>query len=142
MTTTENERLTALTREIINAAFEVSNTLGCGFLEKLYERALIHELKIRGLTVESQTSFSVTYKEHCLGEYHADIVVENTVLVELKCTDRLAGNHVAQCLNYLRAADKDICLLINFQKPIIEWKRIVSPRIKNLKTESLVERTA
>ena len=127
--------LTNLTGEIINAAFEVSNTLGCGFLEKIYEKALIHELRLRGLKVASQTPFPVIYKGQSLGDYHPDILVEETVLVELKCTDRLANDHIAQCLNYLRAADKDICLLINFQKPIIDWKRIMSPRIRNLKTE-------
>ena len=75
MTTTEDESLTALTGQIINAAFEVSNTLGCGFLEKVYERGLLHELKLRGLTVESQTAFPITYKGQCLGDYHADILV-------------------------------------------------------------------
>ena len=135
MTTPEDESLTALTGQIINAAFEVSNTLGCGFLEKVYERGLLHELKLRGLTVESQTAFPVTYKGQCLGDYHADILVENTVLVELKCTDRLAGDHIAQCMNYLRAADKDLCLLINFQRPTIDWKRISSPQFRNRKTE-------
>ncbi len=127
MPTAEDEAQTALTGQIINAAFEVSNTLGCGFLEKVYERGLLHELKLRGLTAESQTAFPVIYKGQNLGEYHADILVENTILVELKCTDRLAGEHIAQCMNYLTAAGKDLCLLINFQRPILDWKRISSP---------------
>ena len=86
----------------------------------IYERGLVHELKLRGLTVETQTSFPKIYKGQSLGDYHADILVENTILVELTCTDRLAGDHIAQCMNYLGAADKDLCLLINFQKPILD----------------------
>ena len=109
----------------MGAVFEVSNTLGAGFLEKVYERALLVELRIRGIKATGQTSLSVSYKGHTVGEYFVDILVEDVLVLELKCVERLANEHMAQCLNYLRASGRTICLLINFQKPKVEWKRIV-----------------
>jgi GxxExxY protein len=114
-----------LTEQVLSAAFEVSNTLGAGFLEKVYERALLRELGLRGVRVTAQTSLPVTYKGRCVGEYFADLLVEDVLVIELKCVDRLAGEHVAQCRNYLRASGRTLCLLINFQKSKVEWKRIV-----------------
>jgi GxxExxY protein len=67
----------------------------------------------------------VAYKGHSVGEYFADILVEDVLVVELKCVERLANEHTAQCLNYLRASGLAVCLLVNFQKPKVEWKRIV-----------------
>jgi GxxExxY protein len=122
---TDNTEQDELTDRVIGAVLEVGNTLGAGFLEKVYERALLRELQLRGLQATSQASFPVTYKGQCVGEYSADILVEDTLLVELKCTDRFANEHLAQCLNYLRASGRKVCLLVNFQKPRIEWKRIV-----------------
>ena len=119
-----HENQAALTERIIGALFEVSNTLGSGFLEKVYERALLRELKLRGLAAVSQASFRVMYKGESVGEYFGDIVVEDAVVIELKCADRLASEHVAQCLNYLRASGKTLCLLVNFQKPTVEFKRV------------------
>ena len=121
----DNTQQDELTERVIGAVLEVGNTLGSGFLEKVYERALLKELHLRGMRASSQAVFSVTYKGHCVGEYAADILVEDTLLVELKCADRLANEHMAQCLNYLRASGKRVCLLVNFQKPRIEWKRVV-----------------
>jgi len=115
----------SLTELILGAVFEVSNTLGAGFLEKVYERALLFELRLRGIGAVAQASFPVSYKGRCVGEYFADILVENAVVIELKCVERLASEHMAQCLNYLRASGMEVCLLINFQKPSVEWKRIV-----------------
>ena len=105
---------------------EVSNTLGGGFLEKVYERALLRELTLRGLRTKAQVSFSVVYKGACIGEYYADILVENVLVVELKCVDRFAGEHTAQCLNYLKASGRSVCLLVNFQRSKVEWRRIVN----------------
>ncbi|MBV8553499.1 MAG: GxxExxY protein [Acidobacteriaceae bacterium] len=76
-----------LPKNIIGAAYEVSNVLGAGFLERVYERALCQELTLRGLEVRSQISYPVAYKGRCVGEYVADLLVENCVLVELKCVD-------------------------------------------------------
>jgi GxxExxY protein len=125
MNTDERGSWDSLTERVLNAVFEVSNTLGAGFLEKVYERALLKELAFRGIRATSQASFPVTYKGHYVGEYYADILVENVLVVELKCVDRLANEHTAQCLNYLRASGRMLCLLVNFQKPKVEWKRIV-----------------
>jgi GxxExxY protein len=115
----------SLTEKVLGAVFEVSNTLGAGFLEKVYERALLRELGLRGIRATAQVSFAVTYKDHSAGEYYADILVEDVLVVELKCVERLASEHTAQCLNYLRASGRTLCLLVNFQKPKVEWKRVV-----------------
>ena len=115
----------SLTQRVIGAVLEVSNALGAGFLEKLYERALLTELGLRGIRATAQTSFAVTDKGRYAGEYFADILVEDVLVVELKCVAHLGNEHTAQCLNYLRASGWTLCLLANFQKPKVEWKRIV-----------------
>lgn len=125
MNTDEDGYLDPLTERVLGAVFEVSNTLGAGFLEKVYERALLRELTIRGIRTTAQASFAVTYKGHNVGEYAADILVEDALVIELKCVDRLANEHTAQCINYLRASGLRLCLLVNFQKPKVEWKRIM-----------------
>jgi GxxExxY protein len=114
-----------LTERVLGAVFEVSNTLGAGFLEKVYERALLIELCLRGIKAMSQQSFGVNYKGCSVGEYFADILVEDVLVLELKCVERLANEHMAQCINYLKASGRTLCLLINFQKPKVEWKRII-----------------
>ena len=115
----------SLTESVIGAILEVSNVLGAGFLEKVYHQALSKELKLRGIRAAPETSFSVIYKGQCVGEYFADILVEEVLVIELKCVDRLGSEHVAQCINYLRASGRSVCLLVNFQKPKAEWRRIV-----------------
>ena len=125
MNTHENGYLASLTEGVLAAVFEVSNTLGAGFLEKVYERALLRELDLRGIPATAQAPFGVTYKGQPIGEYFADIVVDGVLAVELKCVERLACEHTAQCLNYLRASGLDLCLPVNFQKPKVEWKRII-----------------
>src|SRR5580658_297815 len=117
----------ALSEKVIGAIFEVANTLGTGFLEKVYERALVRELRLRGIRVEAQVPVEVSYKGESVGNYLADIVVEDELMVELKCADRLGPEHLAQCLNYLRASGGHVCLLVNFQNPRVEWKRILRP---------------
>jgi len=77
------DKINVLTEKILAAVFEVSNTLGAGFLEKVYERALLHDLKLRGIQTVAQASFPVLYKGLCAGEYFADILVENVVVIEL-----------------------------------------------------------
>ena len=79
----------------------------------------------KGLEVGTQVPVPVKYKGHDIGNYVADMIVEETVLVELKCADVLTGTHTAQCINYLRASGLSLCLLFNFQKPKVEWKRVV-----------------
>jgi len=114
-----------LTEVVLGAVFEVSNTLGAGFLEKVYERALLAELRLRGIQASQQAPLKVRYKGTIVGEYAADLTVEGVLLVELKCVERFANEHIAQCLNYLRASGLTVCLLVNFQKPKVEWRRIV-----------------
>lgn len=109
----------------MGAIYEVSNVLGAGFLEEVYERALLKELVLRGMTVQSQVGFPVSYKGQCVGEYLADLVVEQRLVVEIKCVDCFANEHLAQCINYLRASGLKMALLVNFQKPKVEWKRVV-----------------
>jgi len=117
--------LDEIAEAVIGAAYEVSNTIGAGFLEKVYERSLAKELTLRGLNVTSQVAYAIVYKGCPVGEYYADLVVENQLLVELKCADCFSNEHVAQCINYLKASGLRLALLINFQKPRVEWKRIV-----------------
>ena len=125
MNADERRFFDSLTERVLGAIFEVANTLGAGFLEKVYERALLKELSLLGIQAVSQASFPVTYKGEYVGEYYADVLVENVLVVELKCVERLASQHTAQCLNYLRASGSSLCLLVNFQRPTVEWKRVV-----------------
>jgi len=126
MNTHEHEcRMDEVVRTVIGAAYAVSNSLGCGFLEKVYERALTFELIRRGLRVQPQAPFRVFYLGQDVGVYEADLVVEDLVIVELKCVESFSNEHMAQCLNYLRASKLKLALLINFQKAKVEWKRII-----------------
>ena len=124
------KRIEELTGRVLGGGFEVANELGCGFLEKVYERALVRELGLRGVQAAAQVPLAVTYKGYSVGEYFADIVVEGLVVVELKCVERLGNEHAAQCLNYLRASGMKVCLLVNFQRPKVEWKRILLTKDK------------
>ena len=121
----EQEHLNYLFRETVGAVYEVANVLGAGFLEKVYERALVRGLKARGLEVEAQVQIHVVYKGEIIGEYFADVLVDGKLIVELKCADRLSSEHMAQCMNYLRATNRALALLVNFQNSKVEWKRIV-----------------
>ena len=125
MNTDQHGYFKVLTERVLGAVFEVSNTLGAGFLEKVYQRALLHELYLQGIRATAEVSFPVSYKGHAVGQYFADIVVEDVLVIELKCAERLSTEHTAQCLNYLRASGRNVCLLVNFQKPKVEWKQII-----------------
>jgi GxxExxY protein len=104
---------------VIGAAYEVANVLGAGFLEKVYERALLRELRLRGWTADSQVRLPVCYKGARVGEYTPDLLVDGQIIVELKCVDCFSNEHMAQSLNYLRASGLKFALLINFQHPKI-----------------------
>ena len=114
-----------ITYAINGAVFEVIRVLGPGFLEKVYENALLIELKSRGLKAESQVSIKVLYKDDVVGEYIADILVEESVIVELKTVESLEKIHEAQLLNYLKATGLNIGMLVNFRHPKAEIKRLV-----------------
>ena len=95
-------------------------------MEKVYENAMAHELRKRGLSVEQQRGIVVRYDQIVIGEYTADLMVDDRVIVELKVAKSLNDQHIAQCVNYLRATDKPVCLLINFGRPRIEIRRVAS----------------
>ena len=118
--------LDSLTETIIGSAYEVSNTLGAGFLQKIYERALVGELSLRGIAVNAQVAYPVQYKGKLVGEYVPDLVVENQGIVELKCVDQFAPLHVAQCLSYLHVSGLKLALLLNFQYPKVQCRRVIS----------------
>ncbi|MFN6964281.1 MAG: GxxExxY protein [Pyrinomonadaceae bacterium] len=117
--------LNEISERIIGCAFKVGNTLGCGFLEKVYENALAIELGKAGLSVEQQRPIAVVYDGQIVGRYDADLLVEGKVIVELKAVREISDAFRAQCINYLRATGLRLCLLINFGNTRVEVKRIV-----------------
>ena len=118
--------LNSLTEQIIGCAYAVGNTLGYGFLEKVYENAMAHELIKGGLEVSRQYPIAVYYDGVNVGDFCADLFVENEIIVELKAVKNLDGIHLAQCLNYLKATEKKLGLLINFGQNKVDVKRIVN----------------
>jgi GxxExxY protein len=113
-----------ISRRIIGCSFAVSNGLGSGFLEKVYENALAHELRKAGLRVVQQQVMVARYDGIVVGEYVADLVVESLVLVELKHARAIDNVHLAQCLNYLKVTGLRLCLQLNFGRPRVEVQRI------------------
>jgi len=114
-----------VTERIITCVYRVSNTLGAGFLEKVYENALAIELQQNGLKVQQQHLIRVFYGDHPVGDFSADLLVEDCVIVELKAARTLNEVHSAQCLNYLKATGLKVSLLVNFGQPRAAVKRIV-----------------
>jgi len=117
-----------LTEKIINAAYKVHNVLGFGFLEKVYQNALMIELKRMGLKVSSEMPIKVYYRNEIVGEYIADIIVEDKVILELKAVKDLAEIHEVQLVNYLKATGIELGLLINFGHSV-QVKRKVFDKI-------------
>ncbi len=117
--------LSDITYGIRGAVFEVNRVLGSGFLEKVYENALLIELHARGFKAESQVPIKVYYKENVVGEYIVDILVEGTVIVELKTVEKLEKIHEAQLLNYLKGTGIQVGILVNMKYPKAEIKRMV-----------------
>ena len=115
-----------VTNAVIGAAFDVANVLGCGFLEKVYENALAVELRRRDHRVDQQQGVEVWYKGERVGSYQADLIVDDSVVVELKSVVALDRAHRAQCLNYLRATRLQTGLVINFGRPRIEVQRVLA----------------
>ena len=112
-----------ITDKIIKAYYNVYNSLGYGFLEKVYEKSMLIELQETGLEAHSQYQIKVNYKEKEVGEYYADIEVENSVILELKASETIKSEHEAQLLNYLKATKYEVGLLLNFgTKPQIKRK--------------------
>ena len=114
-----------ITFKIRGCVYEVFRVLGAGFLEQVYQLALMHELEIQGLRAESQHGLEVTYKGRPAGTYMADILVEDRIVLELKAVQSLTKAHEAQLLNYLKASGKRVGLLVNFAHPKAEIRRFV-----------------
>ena len=119
--------LNSLTERVIGCAFKVGTTLGGGFLENVYENALAHELAKAGIAFEQQRRLIVRYDEAIVGEYIADIVVENMLLVEVKAVRAIDPAHAAQCINYMTATRIAACLLFNFGTRV-EVKRFINSK--------------
>lgn len=113
----------SLTESIIGAAYEVHNILGAGFLEKVYQNALVKELRLRGHQAEPEMKIPVYYKEELVGDYFADILVEGRIILELKALSGLTKEHEAQLLNYLKATGHKLDLLLNFGASRVQVKR-------------------
>ena len=123
--TERRSEVNEITKSIIACVYRVSNTLGSGFLEKVYENALAIELRQSGLKAEQQHPIRVFYKREPVGDFAADLLVDDCVIVELKSAKTLDEVHSAQCMNYLKATGLKVCLLVNFGRPRVDIKRIV-----------------
>jgi GxxExxY protein len=127
---TEDDKLNKITETIIGCAYKVSNSLGCGFLEKVYENALAYEISQTGMKAQQQYEIPVHYGDILVGSYTADLLVEDLVLIEIKAVKNLDDVHLAQCMNYLKATRMQLCLLINFYRPRVEVRRIINQYLK------------
>ena len=112
-----------LTGKILAACFEVSNELGAGFLESVYEKALLIALNQKGISAVAQYPIGVSFRGQSVGQFNADILVENKIIVEIKAVTNLAPEHKAQLINYLKATGIEVGLLINFGKSKLEYRR-------------------
>lgn len=134
MVDAENYKHSELTEKIIQAFYDVYNELGYGFLEKVYENALFIELISNGLNVEKQKPIKVYYDGHQVGDYYADLIVNDLVIVELKTTESLCKEHEFQLINYLKATDIEVGILLNFgKKPEIK-RKVFSNRFNHIKS--------
>ncbi len=114
-----------VTEKVLGASFKVLNTLGAGFLEKVYENALSIELRKNGFSVENQKVIRISYEGTIVGEYQADLVVNGKVIIECKAASNLDPVHEAQLINYLKASGIHVGLLINFGRPKLQYRRLV-----------------
>ena len=114
-----------ITDAVIRAYYDVYNSLGVGFLESVYLKAVVLALVEKGLKVQAQAPLTVKFRGHVVGEFYADLLVEGRVIVELKVARSLAAEHESQLINYLRATGIRVGLLVNFGKARLEWKRLV-----------------
>lgn len=118
-----------ITEEILNSCFEVINELGSGFLENVYKNSLFITMKQKNLDVEIEKVFEVGFRGYKVGKYVADLIVENNVIIELKCCKCLLPEHQAQLINYLKVSGIEIGILVNFGNPKLEYKRLYNPDI-------------
>ena len=127
----DNYKYSEISSKIINAFYNVYNELGYGFLEKVYERAMLIELKELNLNCNNQQAIKVLYKEKNVGDYYADIIVENSIIIELKAVKNIIKEHEVQLVNYLKATEIEVGLILNFgPKPQIT-RRVFTKEYKN-----------
>jgi len=126
MNSASNYKYSAITDKIIAAAYAVYNVLGYGFLEKVYENALYYELQKAGLNVKQQSPIQVIYDHNLVGDYYADLIVADKVIVELKAVSILDPIHEVQLVNYLKATGIEVGLLINFGQKLAIKRRVFS----------------
>ena len=127
----------AITKSVIGCAFEVVNELGAGFLESVYEKALLLALRQKGLSAIPQHAVKVMFRGECVGDFYADIFVDGKVLVELKAVKAIAPEHQAQIINYLNATGIEVGLLINFGNPKLEYKRFTRNKDMNMDKQDI-----
>ena len=117
--------LEELTEKVIGVCFEVSNELGSGFLESVYQKALCIALTQKGCIVEERVPLKVTFRGQAVGDFYADLIVNGQLILELKAAKAISPDHEAQLINYLKATGMKVGLLINFGRTKLEWKRFV-----------------
>ena len=120
-----------ITSKIIKAFYNVYNELGYGFLEKVYERAMLYELDLLGLKADNQTPVKVVYKNKIIGDYFADIIVEDKVIIELKAIEYVLPEHEVRLVNYLKATNIEVGLLLNFGPKPQYKRRVLTEEYKN-----------
>jgi GxxExxY protein len=125
MNAVDHENIDAISSKVISSAYRVSNSLGAGFLEKVYENAMDVELRHAGIPFQQQAGIDVRYRSEIVGQYVPDLVVADAIILEIKAVDTLNRVHQAQCMNYLRATGLKVALLLNFGRPRLELKRLV-----------------
>ena len=129
-----------LTHDILACCFEVSNDLGCGYLESVYRNALSIALAERGISHQKEAALDVRFHGQVAGQFYADIVVEKSIILELKAVKSLVSEHFAQTLNYLHGTGIEVGLLVNFGKPKLEYRRL--ERRKSFNNVSLSSRSS
>ncbi len=129
---TTNYLHSEITEQILKAYFKVYNKLGYGFLEKVYENAMMIELQRLDLLCEKQKSLNVSYDGLIIGEYYADIIVNECVIIELKAAENLCSEHECQLVNYLKASEIEVGILLNFGKKPEFKRRVLTAEYKNL----------
>lgn len=128
----DNYKYSEITEKIIKAFYKVYNTLGYGFLEKVYENALFIELELMGFQVNKQEPIKVYYEDKEVGVYFADLIVEESIIIELKATETLCEEHEFQLINYLKATEIEVGLLLNFGKKPEVKRKVYSNNIDHI----------
>jgi GxxExxY protein len=127
-----------ISEKIIGCCFEIAKELGSGFLENVYKNALFIAMRQKGLNISAEQVFEVIFRKHKIGKYVADLIVENLVIIELKCCKVLLPEHQAQLINYLKASGMPVGLLVNFGNQKLEYKRLHHPD-QFIETETVKE---